>query len=40
MTYTNPYGTIRVTDFSSNTEMDYGEDMKGFLIGRLLQKKN
>lgn len=35
MTYTNPYGTVRVTDFSSNAEMDYGEDIvpiEGWLV--------
>ena len=35
MTYTNPYGSIRITDFSSNQEMDYGEDIvpiEGWLV--------
>lgn len=35
MTYTNPYGTVRVTDFSSKSEMDYGEDIvpiEGWLV--------
>lgn len=35
MTYTNPYGTVRVTDFSSESEMDYGEDIvpiEGWLV--------
>lgn len=35
MTYTNPYGSVRITDFSSSQEMDYGEDIvpiEGWLV--------